>query len=551
MKQILNVFNLKLIVLKNKLIHSTVMDAIKFFILSTFIIFYCWGGQYVIIMFFNKLREMPNLAEMLISKLWVSQILLLLFSAFTPFLIFGGMISFVPTFFNKKELTFNMVNNRSLFPLFAYNYFEVIFKNFAFILIAIAPLLIAYGKLFDVSYNYFISAPVVIFLFAVVLVSFGIFISFGIMRVAPDGKVIAAINFATMIASMFLIYYLILSNPVNIIGKDFVNQLLKYARQLKEPASSFKISVMTNLIFTGIVYNKSELVIINALKLLGMAIFAIGVNLVIGYYVFSKKIISVMEESGSSIFSIFRISSKSSPASLKAVKKYPLVFKEIMYLLRDQTILLQILTIVVLAVAFIINILKVSNLDRASAIFYVRLSYPATVLLLTVFAGRLVFPSVSSEGRNIWLIKLSPFGIKKFIYTKFFLLFFMQFVFSMIFLLTVNFISGYKWAIYVVFNFAFLVSVIMTTTGFVLGILLADFSESDPWRIATGLGGVLFFIASFAFSLFPILLAVISYGHHGYRMKVVYFSFIISAISVLIGYFILNKMIRYLELKEI
>ena len=551
MRQTLNIFLLKMTILRNRLVRSTLMDTLKFAVLFVFVVFYCAGGQYALVIFFNKLREVPNLAELMISKLWVSQIMQLLFTAFTPFLVFGGIVSFAPTFFNKKELTFNMINYRSLFPLFVYDYFEIVLKNFAFIFIAISPLLVAYGRLFGSSYRYYIAAPAVIFLFAVILVSSGLLLSFLIMWAAPRTKALAAINLTTVAASVFLIYYLVLANPVNIIGKDFVSHLLEYARQLRQPLSSYSIPVVTNLVFVGIVYGKTGIAVINFLKLFAAAALVLAVNVTLGYSIFSKKIVSVMEEPGSGFASVLKFSHGRNQLFIKAVKNYPVAFKEMMYLLRDQTILLQLLTILVLAAAFLINIARVSGLDASSSIFYVRLSYPATVLLLTVFAGRLVFPSVSSEGRNIWLIKLSPHGIKKFIFTKFLLLFLMQFFFSMAFLLAVNFMNGFGGAFYVVFNFAFLVSAMMTTVGFALGTLLADFSESDPWRIATGFGGVLFFIACFTLSLFPILLAVISYKEHGYRMTIVRFSSLLSVVSVFVSYFVLSRMIRRLELKEI
>lgn len=551
MKQVFKIFKLKFLIFKNKFRYSTLTDLIKFLILAAFVAAYMIGGQYSVHIFFEKLQEMPELTELAISKLWVSQILLLFLSAFMPLLIFGGLISFMPTFFNKKELSFNLVNNSSLLPFFSYSYFEILLKNFGFIIVAISPLLIAFGKLFETSWYYYLVMPVVIFLFAFLLVSVGISIAFFFVGVSPKTKVKAMINTATFCLTFFLIYSLFLANPVNIIGGDFVEELLRYTEQLKGSASSVKVSVITNAIFTGYVYNKVDIVISNFAKLFFGVLVMVAINFSYGYYIYKKRIISVMEESDTGILDLLTPSESMKSVFLKMVKRYPLIFKELVNLHRDQTILTQLLFIGVLSVAFIINICRTRGGDSETALFYLRLGYPATVLLLTMFAGRMVFPSISSEGRNIWLVKLSPVGIKNFVYNKFLLFFSIQFIAAVAFLTAINFINGYTGAMYVVLNFSFIISMMLTSLGFILGILLADFSEPDPWKIATGLGGVLFFIASFSVSVLPILFAVISYGNRGYRIRIVEFSAGASIITALGFYLMLNWVIKKFDAREL
>ncbi|OQA91919.1 MAG: hypothetical protein BWY26_00631 [Elusimicrobia bacterium ADurb.Bin231] len=552
MINIFNIFFLKIMVVKNKIRRISFTDAAKFGILLLFVMVYSVGGQHTIALFFDRLREIPMLKELSISKLWVSQIILLFFSAFTPFLIFGGLVSFIPTFLNKKEIIFNTLNNFSLFPIFIYNYFEVILKNFIFIAIATSPLLLAYGRIFASGGVYFIITPVVIFMFTVILVSCGLFCGFIVLGFSPRIKVRPVINWGTFLFTIFIIYNLVVSNPLNVIGKDFVDEFLKYAQTLKEPSGSFNISLITNSALTGIVFKQYSLAIANFLKLAGASILLILVNILIGYGIFKKKIISVMEENGADIGTFIKPSVEDSKSYMNILfKKSPMISKELIYLHRDHTILLQLSMIIVLAAAFIINILKTINLDGETAMFYLRLSYPASVLLLTIFAGRLVFPAISAEGKNIWLIKMSPFGMRRFVYTKYFLFFAIQFLFVFIFLTTVNFMYGFWGAIYITGIFSFWISIILTGIGFILGILLADFSENDPWKIATGLGGVIFFITSFTFSAFPVLLAVISYGKQGYRKPVIWFSLFLAVGTFFLALLIINKLIYRLEKNEI
>ncbi|MFA5779221.1 MAG: hypothetical protein WC947_03715 [Elusimicrobiota bacterium] len=569
MKQFLSIFNLKFAILKNRFIHSTKTNIIKFSILLLFIGIYCTSGQYFVLIFIEKLKDIPVLKELYISKLFISEMFLLLLSIFMPFLIFGGLVSFIPTFLNKKELTFNLINNYSLLPVFIYNYFEIIFKNWAFILISTAPVWIAYGKLFNTSYLYFILTPIIMLMYSITLVSIGTFIAFALMTLSPKLKIKIVINLASVVFILFMIYYITISHPVNLIGNNFVNELLNYTQQLKTSNLSLKIPEITNSILTGFVYKKNSIFFNNILKLLLSNGMVFVITITFCYYIFKKKILLIMDETGSNIFDLIKPSYEiKSQISKNLIKKYPLVYKEVIYIIRDSTLLPQILLIIILSIAFIIYTTKFKNVDTGTSLFYFTLSYPTLVFLLVMFAGRLVFPSVSTEGKNIWTIKLSPVGIKKFIYTKILIFFIFQLLFSIIFLLIIHLMYGYASYIQVILNFSIIISLGITVIGIVLGTILVDFYESDPWKIATGLGGVLFFIVSFSFSFFPILMAIryympilyYDYAKRGINTNIIKFSYIyypmfdllfILPIILIVTNYLINKVTKRLEIIEI
>ena len=127
---------------------------------------------------------------------------------------------------------------------------------------------------------------------------------------------------------------------------------------------------------------------------------------------------------------------------------------------------------------------------------------------------------------------------------------------------------GYASYIQVILNFSIIISLGITVIGIVLGTILVDFYESDPWKIATGLGGVLFFIVSFSFSFFPILMAIryympilyYDYAKRGINTNIIKFSYIyypmfdllfILPIILIVTNYLINKVTKRLEIIEI
>lgn len=127
------------------------------------------------------------------------------------------------------------------------------------------------------------------------------------------------------------------------------------------------------------------------------------------------------------------------------------------------------------------------------------LNYGAITLILSTFTSRFVFPMISLEGRQMWLVGLWPMSRRDVVWAKFF------------FALTVTAFAGLTVTALAIFSlqlpFALgLAQVVGTLATCValcglavgLGARLPSYRESDSGRIASGLGGTVNLIASVA-----------------------------------------------------
>src|SRR5207253_8433210 len=105
------------------------------------------------------------------------------------------------------------------------------------------------------------------------------------------------------------------------------------------------------------------------------------------------------------------------------VLRRELVLKELRVFFRDTTQWSQLLLLAVLVVVYVFNI-KFLPLKGDGMTFFLRNVVPFLNLVLAGFvlasiAARFIFPSVSLEGRTLWLLKSSPLSTTQLLWAKF------------------------------------------------------------------------------------------------------------------------------------
>src|ERR671920_2419952 len=100
-----------------------------------------------------------------------------------------------------------------------------------------------------------------------------------------------------------------------------------------------------------------------------------------------------------------------------------LVLKELRLFFRDTTQWSQLILLAVLVVVYVFNI-KYLPLRGEGVTFLLQNIVPYLNLVLAGFglasiAARFIFPSVSLEGRTLWLLRSSPMPVKDLLWAKF------------------------------------------------------------------------------------------------------------------------------------
>ncbi|MFH0793623.1 MAG: hypothetical protein V2A74_06275 [bacterium] len=124
----------------------------------------------------------------------------------------------------------------------------------------------------------------------------------------------------------------------------------------------------------------------------------------------------------------------------------------------------------------------------------------ATCFILSILTTRFVYPLLSLEGKQFWVIGLAPFPREKLIWEKYWLCWFTTFALSETLMLFSNWVLKVEpFMMWLSVGTILLMSFALTSLAVGLGAISPNFKEDNPARIANGLGGTLNVILSLIF----------------------------------------------------
>lgn len=139
-------------------------------------------------------------------------------------------------------------------------------------------------------------------------------------------------------------------------------------------------------------------------------------------------------------------------------------------------------------------------------------------LLTSIFTGRFIYPLLSLEGRKFWVLDLMPMRREQLLWGKFAFSAFGAVLLAGILVLVSDLMLMMPWYVVV----CHLLAVIVVALGLSglsvgLGACLANFKETDPFKVAVGFGGtvnliisLLYLIVTLLFSTLPMHIGIMS-----------------------------------------
>jgi ABC-2 type transport system permease protein len=128
------------------------------------------------------------------------------------------------------------------------------------------------------------------------------------------------------------------------------------------------------------------------------------------------------------------------------------------------------------------------------------LNVGSVTLILATLTSRFVFPLVSLEGRRFWILGLAPLSFRQLVWQKFWL----SVATTSFFTVGLALLSGYMLQLDPVYYALTVYSVVITNFGLAglavgLGTLYPTFTEDNPARIVSGMGGTLNLLVSIGY----------------------------------------------------
>ena len=231
-----------------------------------------------------------------------------------------------------------------------------------------------------------------------------------------------------------------------------------------------------------------------------------------------------------------------------------LILKDARMFWRDTTQWGQCVMLFGLLGVYIINLRhfthQLSNPFWINLVAYLNLG--ACALNLATLTTRFVYPQFSLEGRRLWIIGLSPLGLRRVVLVKYWLASLAALAVTLSLITLSCHLLQMTWD-QIAFFGAIITVMTFCLTGLSvgLGVLYPNLKEANPSKIVSGFGGTLCLVLSFLYILASVLLlAVGTAGFQGRHLWIVGSIVLFSGLSLLVGWLPMQLGLRRLERME-
>ena len=439
-------------------------------------------------------RGVPDLGPFLAGKL-----LGLILVGFFSLLLLSNIITALSSFFLARDLDLLVAAPVDWLTLYGAKLLETgVNASWMVVLMAI-PMFAAFGVAYHGGPLFPLIVLGVFVPFLVVPAVIGSAITLLLVNIFPARRTRDILSVIAVLAAGGIVLLFRIVRPERLARPEGFRSLMEFVTILRTPTSPFLPSEWVQRSVIGWLNYRPDWVSMYLLWSTAAAAFVLGALLHRRQYAigFSKA-----QESGQRFVrgSVLGRAAHRGMHPFGSLKR-ELVLKELRLFFRDTTQWSQLILLGVLVVVYVFNI-KYLPLRGEGITFFLVNVIPFLNLVLAGFvlasiAARFIFPSVSLEGRTLWLLRSSPMPVRDLLWAKFW-------VGTTPLLVLALGIVGVTDALLQVSDFMFAVSVMTITfmtlalCGMALGFgtLFPQFETENAAQIPTSFGGLVFMIAA-------------------------------------------------------
>jgi len=521
-------------------------------LLSTIISIFVLG--YLVLafeLFYNGMRfiaKFPGLGAVLTERL-----LYTLFAFLFALLLLSNLIISYTNLFRNRETAFLMTMPVSNDTIFRWKFIEsMILASWAFLFL-IAPLLVAFGLVRDVDWDFYPLTAVLIGVFIILPCVLGSALAIGIGR-HLDRKSFQLVLLVLALVLLAFVAFWWKTNPVDddLLDKrtlEALDRLLAKTRFTMFPFLpsywlSSSLLQWAEGIFNGAVFFAG--VLLSHTLFFGTIAFTRFGGL---FYNTASAVQSRAPGGGIKFSFLGDVRHSQKPGTLERFfDKIPflppdtraIAVKDLRMFWRDTTQWGQSVMFFGLLGAYIINLRNFTH--QLTSPFWIHavafLNLGACAFNLASVTTRFVFPQFSLEGRRLWIVGMSPMGLPRIVMAKYWLASTLSLVVTLALVTLSCYLLKMPWddvaffgAVVTVMTFA------LNGLAVGLGVLFPNVKESNPNKIVSGFGGTLCFVLSSIYIIASLALLVLGGGgFHSHSDWVVLSILGFVVLSVAIGW---------------
>ncbi len=458
-----------------------------------------WAGLFFL--FFGGFQFLksfiPNLAgefvEYIFSMFFLSLLVMLIFS--TGIIIYSGL-------YQSREAAYLLTTPASPDRIFAYKFFEAMaYSSWAFLLLG-SPLMVSFGIVEDAGWTFYAIFPVFFLAFVLIPGSLGAIGALVVATILPRRqKTVFALLAAGLALGLVGFGLRVWTMPGELLTVDWLDGMLgriEFSRHPLWPSRWISVGLVasvrgdwaTGLFYLAVVSAHAGLAYLVA-AVVARDLYRIGYGRVqggrssrrrIGWYGF--------DDGFHKVFSFL-------PNPIRL-----LILKDLRTFRRDPAQWSQFLIFFGLLAFYFINIRRLSyDVQKPywrNLISFLNLS--VTALILSTFTSRFIFPLLSLEGRNFWVLGLLPLRRASILWGKFAFSAGISLVATEVLVILSDLMLRMGPAM-TLLHMGMVAILCLGLSGISVGLgaRLPNLKEDDPSKIAAGFGGTLNLLVSLVF----------------------------------------------------
>jgi len=473
-----------------------------------------WGGVFWIL--FRILKTLRGVEEL--GPLIPGKMLGLILLSFISILVLSNVITALSSFFLAKDLDLLVSAPVDWLRLYLAKLGETLLHSSWMVALMAVPILTAYGVVYQGGVLFALYALLAIVPMLILPAVVGCALTLVLVNIFPARRTRDLLSIIALGAAGGVILLFRLIRPEQLARPEGFRNLLDFVILLRGPTSPFLPSDWASQAVMGYLRHEFDPFPLVMLWTTAAAFVTLGALLHRALYAqgFTKA------QEGAERFirgGLWRWTVGSLLGWLPVAKR-EFVLKDIKLFFRDTTQWSQLILLAVLVVVYLFNIQSLP-LHRGEAVgfFYVNLvsflNLGLAGFVLASIAARFIFPAVSLEGRQMWLLRSSPLDLRALLWSKYWVGTLPLLVLGLI-------LTGLTNALLEVSPFMMIMS-LATMAGLTLaisalaltfGTLYPQFETENAAQIPTSFGGLVFMMATIA--LLAIVLIVLARAAYTY-----------------------------------
>ncbi|HUC41180.1 MAG TPA: hypothetical protein VMR92_10120 [Gemmatimonadales bacterium] len=457
-----------------------------------------WAGVFgVLYRILKSLRAVEELGPLIPGK-----ILGLILLSFVSILVLSNVITALSSFFLAKDLDLLVSAPVDWLRLYLAKLGETLLHSSWMVALMAVPILTAYGVVYKGGLLFAFYAILAIVPMLILPAVLGCAVTLVLVNIFPARRTRDLLSIIALGAAGGVILLFRMIRPEQLARPEGFRNLLDFVILLRGPTSPFLPSEWASQAIMG--YLRREFDPLPLLLLWTTAAAFVTLGAVLHRALYAQGFTKAQEGAERFIRGGLWRWTVGALLGWLPVAKREFVLKDIKLFFRDPTQWSQLILLAVLVVVYLFNI-QALPLHRGEPVgfFYVNLvsflNLGLAGFVLASIAARFIFPAVSLEGRQMWLLRSSPLDLRALLWSKYW-------VGTLPLLILGLILTGFTNALLEVTPFMMIMS-LATMAGLTLaisamaltfGTLYPQFETENAAQIPTSFGGLVFMMATIA-----------------------------------------------------